>query len=78
MYVAERMFLRGHKNHFWILCHGIYTKDLGYVRFYTITSLQNFLTGYGFNGQPYLTLIDLIFRLFYVNSQHFMCNINRL
>ena len=31
MYIAERMFLRGHKNHFWILCHGIYTKNLGYV-----------------------------------------------
>jgi hypothetical protein len=30
MCIAERMFLRGHKNHFWILCHGIYTKDLGY------------------------------------------------
>ena len=30
MYIAERMFLRGHKNHFWILCNGIYTKDLGY------------------------------------------------
>jgi hypothetical protein len=33
MHIAERMFLRGHKNHFWILCHGIYTKDLGYVFF---------------------------------------------
>jgi hypothetical protein len=27
---AKRTFLRWHKNHFWILCHGIYTKDLGY------------------------------------------------
>jgi hypothetical protein len=32
MYTAERIFLRGHKNHFWILCHGIYTKDLGYSK----------------------------------------------
>jgi len=31
MYIAERMFLQGHKNHFWILCHGIYAKDLGYL-----------------------------------------------
>jgi hypothetical protein len=30
MYKAERMFLRWHKEHFWILCHGISTKDLGY------------------------------------------------
>ena len=39
MYIAERMFLRGHKNHFWILCHGIYTKDLGY---HTMSSMTKY------------------------------------
>jgi hypothetical protein len=30
MYKAERIFLRWHKNNFWILCHGISTMDLEY------------------------------------------------
>ena len=29
MYIAERMLLRWHKIRFWILCHGLNTKDLG-------------------------------------------------
>ena len=38
---ARRMFLRRHKNHLWILCHGIYTKDLGYVIFFIRLILFN-------------------------------------
>jgi len=34
MNIAERMFLRMHKIHFWILCHGKSTKDLGYFLIY--------------------------------------------
>jgi hypothetical protein len=30
MYKTERIFLQWHKNHFWILCHGVSAKDLGY------------------------------------------------
>jgi hypothetical protein len=43
MYTAERMFLRGHKNHFLILCHGIYTKDLGYINISLIPISKNIL-----------------------------------
>jgi hypothetical protein len=31
MHTAERTFLRWHKKHFWILCHEISAKDLGYI-----------------------------------------------
>ena len=66
MNIAERMFLRMHKIHFWILCHGKSTKDLGYFFIY-INKIK-----YVYNEQRKKILDDLLTSL---NGEHYWAKI---